>query len=151
MTRPSRWFHVLVFMLLAALLTSPSVAEASKGTSHVKTYTKQNGTVVHAHERKAPVTKSTVRSRHAPRARPAPARKSLTGDRRLDAAAAYLKRSDAARRAFMRQTGYPRGRPGYVVDHIVPLACHGADAPSNMQWQTTEAARQKDRTERIGC
>ena len=26
--------------------------------------------------------------------------------------------------------------PGYVVDHVRPLASVGADAPSNMQWQT---------------
>jgi len=51
----------------------------------------------------------------------------------------------------MRQTGYSHGRPGYVVDHIVPLACGGADAPSNMQWQTVEAAKAKDKVERIGC
>jgi hypothetical protein len=60
-------------------------------------------------------------------------------------------RSDAARRAFMRQTGYPNGRPGYVVDHVVPLACGGADAPANMQWQTVQAAKAKDRVERIDC
>ncbi|MBI3492387.1 MAG: hypothetical protein HY047_11495 [Acidobacteria bacterium] len=27
----------------------------------------------------------------------------------------------------------------------------GLDAPSNMQWQTVEAAKQKDKTERRGC
>jgi hypothetical protein len=59
-------------------------------------------------------------------------------------------RSGAARR-FMRQTGYPHGRPGYVVDHIVPLACGGRDVPSNMQWQTVAEARAKDRYERRGC
>jgi hypothetical protein len=62
-----------------------------------------------------------------------------------------IRRSESARRSFMRSTGYSRGRPGYVVDHIRPLACGGADAPSNMQWQTREAAKAKDRTERIGC
>jgi hypothetical protein len=51
----------------------------------------------------------------------------------------------------MRQTGYPHGRTGYVVDHIVPLACGGADMPSNMQWQTAVAAKAKDRVERAGC
>jgi len=51
----------------------------------------------------------------------------------------------------MRQTGYPHGRPGYVVDHIVPIACGGRDAPSNMQWQTVAEARAKDRYERRGC
>ena len=62
-----------------------------------------------------------------------------------------IQRSDAARHAFARQTGYPNGRPGYVIDHIVPLACGGADAPSNMQWQTVADSKAKDRTERIGC
>jgi 5-methylcytosine-specific restriction endonuclease McrA len=62
-----------------------------------------------------------------------------------------IRRSRSARQAFERQTGYPRGRPGYIIDHIVPLACGGADAPSNMQWQTRAAAKAKDRTERVGC
>ena len=37
--------------------------------------------------------------------------------------------------------------PGYTVDHIVPLKRGGADRPANMQWQTTQAAKAKDRTE----
>jgi len=37
--------------------------------------------------------------------------------------------------------------PGYVVDHVMPLKRGGADAPRNMQWQTKEAAKQKDRWE----
>ena len=51
----------------------------------------------------------------------------------------------------MRRSGHPHGWPGHVVDHIVPLACGGADAPSNMQWQTTEEGKAKDRVERRGC
>ena len=51
----------------------------------------------------------------------------------------------------MHSTGYPRGRHGYVVDHVVPLCAGGADAPSNMQWQTVEEARVKDRQERATC
>ena len=62
-----------------------------------------------------------------------------------------IQRSAAARHAFARQTGFPSGRPGYIVDHIVPLACGGADAPRNMQWQTLAAAKLKDKTERAGC
>jgi hypothetical protein len=35
--------------------------------------------------------------------------------------------------------------PGYVIDHVKPLKRGGADAPSNMQWQTKEAAKQGTR------
>jgi hypothetical protein len=62
-----------------------------------------------------------------------------------------IQRSAAARHAFARQTGYPNGRPGYVIDHIKPLACGGADASSNMQWQTLADSKAKDRVERRGC
>jgi hypothetical protein len=40
---------------------------------------------------------------------------------------------------------------GYVIDRIIPLACGGAEEPSNFQWQTISEAREKDRWERIGC
>lgn len=62
-----------------------------------------------------------------------------------------LRRSGEARREFMRLTGHPHGWPGHVIDHRIPLACGGADAPSNMQWQTIAEARAKDRIERRGC
>jgi hypothetical protein len=45
-----------------------------------------------------------------------------------------------------------KGRcPGYVIDHVKPLACGGLDAPKNMQWQTVEDAKAKDRWERRSC
>jgi hypothetical protein len=37
--------------------------------------------------------------------------------------------------------------PPYVVDRVKPLKRAGADAPSNMQWQTTAAVKAKDKTE----
>ena len=37
--------------------------------------------------------------------------------------------------------------PGYVVDHVQALKHGGADAPYNMQWQTTAEAKAKDRVE----
>lgn len=37
--------------------------------------------------------------------------------------------------------------PGYVVDHKVALKRGGADVPQNMQWQTKQAAKAKDKVE----
>jgi len=68
-----------------------------------------------------------------------------------------IARSSSAKRSFQASTPCPAtGKTsgsckGYVVDHKMPLACGGADAPENMQWQTSAAAKLKDRTERAGC
>jgi hypothetical protein len=62
-----------------------------------------------------------------------------------------LKREGAAREAFKRSnpcpsTGKTSGDcPGYVIGHITEHG--GADEPTNMQWQTSEAAKLKDKTE----
>jgi len=72
-------------------------------------------------------------------------------------AEARQHRSHTARAEFVRvnhcpSTGKPRGAcPGWVVDHVKALACGGADAPSNMQWQTVVDAKAKDKWERVGC
>ena len=71
-------------------------------------------------------------------------------DRPRDERGRYI-RSSSARARFMRLTGYPNGRPGFVVDHIIPLACGGPDTPENMQWQTIEEAKTKDAYERKNC
>jgi hypothetical protein len=109
---------------------------ATKGKSHSAKATKSRAAKV----AKAP---------KAPKAAKQPAT-SLASAAPRDARG-RIQRSAAARHAFARQTGYPNGRPGYVIDHIKPLACGGADAPSNMQWQTIAESKIKDRTERIGC
>lgn len=66
---------------------------------------------------------------------------------------AKIKRSMSARREFMQthicpSTGeYSLKCQNYVVDHVCGLASGGADAPYNMQYQTVEDAKRKDRIE----
>lgn len=70
---------------------------------------------------------------------------------------ATTQRNGSAVREFKRVnpcpvTGKAKGPcPGYVIDHIKPLACNGADTPANMQWQTRQEALEKDRWERKSC
>ena len=64
-----------------------------------------------------------------------------------------IERSSKAKHDFQKthpcpSTGRTSGAcPGYVVDHVQPLKRGGADKPYNMQWQTTAAAKAKDKTE----
>ncbi len=64
-----------------------------------------------------------------------------------------IARDPHAKEAFRKanpcpSTGKTYGAcPGYVVDHVQALKRGGADDPSNMQWQTREAAKIKDRIE----
>lgn len=48
---------------------------------------------------------------------------------------------------FKRLTGFPHGRPGYIINHMRPLHCHGADLPSNMVWEDSAFAHLQDRVE----
>jgi hypothetical protein len=64
-----------------------------------------------------------------------------------------MARSTAAINAFKREqpcpaTHLPTGPcPGYIIDHVIALKRGGADNPANMQWQTVEEAKAKDRVE----
>ncbi len=70
---------------------------------------------------------------------------------------ARTKRSQSAKVEFKQNNPCPangaRKGPcaGYVIDHIQPLACGGADRPENMQWQTIADGKDKDKWERNGC
>jgi len=121
--------------------SSSSKSSAAK-TVHVRSYTKKDGTVVKSYDRRPPGSKDSGSDAEV---------RSSTATAALRDSNGRIKRSAAAKEAFERQTGYPHGRPGYVVDHIKPLACGGSDSPDNMQWQTVAEAKAKDKTERIGC
>jgi len=166
----------LLAIAIICILCACSLSFAQK-TVHVRTYTRKDGTVVAAHERSAPGTKSTTPSTSStPRARKTePVRTTSTSavttnttivpatrPRTVSISIARdsngrLKRSASAKREFeaMRPcpaTGRASGPcPGYVIDHVMALACGGIDAPSNMQWQTKEQAKAKDKWERKGC
>lgn len=68
-----------------------------------------------------------------------------------------IARSPKSRSVFLQthvcpSTGKSSGKcPGYVIDHVVPLACGGADEPTNMQFQTKADGKAKDKWERKSC
>jgi 5-methylcytosine-specific restriction endonuclease McrA len=128
--------------------TRSKSSKPSKSKSvHVREYTRKDGTVVHSHYRSAPGTATTYTRNHAA------AGYSLHPSVRRDFHG-RIKRSAAAKNEFKHShpcpsTGKPTGGcPGYVVDHVTPLECGGADAASNMQWQTVAEGKAKDKTER---
>jgi competence protein ComEA len=68
-----------------------------------------------------------------------------------------IERSEAVKNAFKYDhpcpaNGNTKGPcPRFVIDHITPLDCGGADAPANLQWQTQAEGKAKDAWERRGC
>jgi len=91
-----------------------------------------------------------ARQRAHTRSTPAPTAPPADGNSKVT-------RSKAVRAAFQRAHPCPANHttigacPGYVVDHVIALACGGRDTPANMQWQTITEGKEKDRWERIGC
>ena len=136
--------------------THHSSSTSTKPKIYVRGYYRRDGTYVAPHYRASPGTGQST----------GPAKPPSTTAPRMPAAGrstsphpggcktcprdanGRILRSATAHAQFLRLTGYPHGRPGYVVDHIVPLECGGADSPGNMQWQTIAAAKAKDRTEK---
>jgi hypothetical protein len=109
---------------------------------HVEGYYRKDGTFIAPHTRHAPGT-APARTRETQLAYSHIA-SGFVGARDVHG---RIIRSEAAKREFMRETGYPHGRPGYVVDHVIPLKRGGPDIPGNMQWQTIAQAKAKDRWE----
>jgi hypothetical protein len=136
----------LTVLLASLALALPASAQRRSGSSRGSGEGRGKVTAPRASTRSprlgAPRTKSLARSHPRATTPATPGARDTHG---------RLKRSESAKDQFLRQTGHPHGWPGHVVDHRIPLACGGADAPSNMQWQTTEEAKAKDRIERQGC
>jgi hypothetical protein len=121
------------------------IADASKTTLAPDYISSKRGSKLTTHPQKINATKgntsvSQLRSTNTHQ------RYSLSGAVERDSRG-RIKRSSSAKEKFMRSTGFPHGRPGYVVDHIIPLAKGGPDDPSNMQWQTISEAKAKDKLE----
>jgi hypothetical protein len=169
-------FKNKVFLLATLLAVILSIGSFSFGqkTVHVKIYTKKDGTVVAAHDRSAPNSKSSSSNSKSSSSSTSTAPKyptysypsypgigtSSTSTSRARCITCErdsngrIRRSSTAKHDFERMNPCPStgrtsgGCPGYVIDHVRPLATGGADSPSNMQWQTIEAAKAKDRIER---
>jgi len=64
-----------------------------------------------------------------------------------------IARSEKAKSEFRKSHPCPAtgktsgGCPGYVIDHKQALKHGGADEPNNMQWETAEEAKLKDKWE----
>jgi hypothetical protein len=48
---------------------------------------------------------------------------------------------------FKKLSGFPHGRPGYVIDYIQPLKRGGEARAYNMQWLPKEEAKLKHKFE----
>jgi hypothetical protein len=148
---------------------SGHVSGRSTGGVYVHGYTRKDGTYVEPYWRAAPSMKGSSSSGAGDvqeywtgrRSVPGPESQSqehwtsppsrATGSSR--GADGHEHRSTSAKDHFKKEhpcpsTGATSGScPGYVIDHIVPLKRGGPDAPINMQWQTIEDAKAKDKWE----
>jgi hypothetical protein len=135
----SRW---ALFTLGALLFVSPAVATRHSGSSHHASGSHRSGS---SHS-------SRIRGSHGSGSSRSHSSSRIRGSSHTHG---NIHRSAAAKDEFIRQhpcpSGQTHGCKGYVVDHVKPLACGGADAPFNMQWQTTADAKAKDKWERNGC
>lgn len=135
--------------------TRSNKSKSSSGkTEHVNGYYRKNGTYVHGYDRHPAGTAANSLST------PVPYRRDRIADGFTPDASVRrdkhgkIRRSTAPKHAF--EHGHPcpsTGRntgacPGYVIDHVRPLECGGADDPLNMQWQTVAEGKSKDKMER---
>ena len=135
--------------------TSKNKKSSGNKTVHVNGYYRKDGRYVAPYDRSAPGTASAEPSSERTYYNKNHIAEGYSADPSVQRDShGKIKRSQAAKSEFERQspcpsTGKASGKcPGYVVDHINPLECGGADNPSNMQWQTVAEGKAKDKTER---
>ncbi len=145
------WRAILLVGL--ACFALPVFLVGQRKSVHVDSYKRKDGTVVRSYDRSSPESVKGGETNSGGVMVPSVVALTLV-DRDPDG---RIRRSSAARSAFQREylcpsTNLPnRSCPGYIIDHLVALACGGPDEPSNMQWQTIAAAALKDKIERVGC
>ena len=135
---------IMSLVLAAALALAPVLADARGGGGH-------SGSSGHSHAGSHSAPHSSSSSYRAPSSG-SHHRSSYASGAPRDGHG-KIKRSPAAKAAFKKSHPCPsNGKtsgacPGYVIDHVQALKHGGADAPNNMQWQTKEAAKAKDKWE----
>jgi hypothetical protein len=162
--------YCVLFLLLAALCPvahgkSHHSSSSSSKPIHVDGYYRKDGTYVAPHSRTLPGEGRSAPAHmyDAPRQSATTHPRTYKRDYMADGFAPHgtvqrdshgrIKRSTSAKNAFKHEhpcpsTGRNSGAcPGFVIDHVHPLECGGADAPLNMQWQTVAEGKAKDRTE----
>jgi hypothetical protein len=161
--------YFMALSAIATVLVSLSLLGAAK--THVSGYRRNDGTYVRGYERSSPPANSTATAHrsnsHIFEPAPAP-RRTTSGHPIPGYPKGYcascerdrhgrIERSGSEKHKFQQTqpcpaTGSATGPcPGYVIDHVKPLACGGRDSWTNMQWQSAAAAKAKDKVERRSC
>lgn len=151
------WTFVVAFTAFAAMplfatarghgghSSSGSRGGHSGGPAHHSTRSHSSGTHASTGTRRSGSHAPKANSAHAPTT---PKAFGVRRDSHED-----IKRDPEQRAKFMRthpcpSTGKTSGAcPGYLVDHVQALKHGGRDDPSNMQWQSAQQAKAKDKWE----
>jgi len=124
-----------LWTLAAIVLICLGSADFAIGDSvRVHGYTRKDGTYVAPYTRSSPSPATAAANSSASATTTTAINRDSNG---------HIERSAVAKNEFQSKGACP----GYVIDHISPLKMGGPDNKSNMQWQTTEDAKAKDKVE----